>query len=96
MRFMARVAPQRFGPVAEGFGIAFDPAHPTPAALACADRADEFIAQFDVPKTLGEAKVPRQQIGQIVGPILNELRHHEVVDRPVTEAEVLALLESCY
>ena len=96
MRFMAQVAPERFGPVAEGFGIAFDPAHPMPAALACADRAHEFIAQFDVPKTLGEAKVPRQEIGQIVGPILNELRHHEVVDRPVTEAEVLALLESCY
>src|SRR6516162_1827006 len=96
MRFMAQVAPQRFGPVAEGFGIAFDPAHPMPAALACADRAQEFIAQFDVPKTLGEAKVPRQEIGQIVGPILNGLRHHEVVDRPVTEAEVLALLESCY
>jgi alcohol dehydrogenase len=96
MRFMARVAPQRFGPVAEGFGIAFDPAYPTPAALACADRTEQFIRQFDVPKTLREAKVPRQEIGQIVGPILHALAHQEVVDRPVTEAEVLALLESCY
>lgn len=96
MRFMADVAPQRFGPVAEGFGIAFDPANPKPAALACADRTEKFIAQFDVPKTLREAKVPREEIGQIVAPIAHELQHNGVVDRPVTEREILALLESCY
>ena len=59
MRFMAGIAAQRFGPVAEGFGIPFDPENPKPAALACADRTEEFIAQFDVPKTLKEAGVPR-------------------------------------
>ncbi len=96
MRFMAEIAPQRFGPVAAGFGIAFDPANPKPAALACADRTEEFIAQFDVPKTLRAAKVPHQEIGQIVEPIVRELEHNGVVDRPVTAAEVLALLESCY
>ncbi len=97
MRFMAGIAPQRFGPVAEGFGIPFDPEDPKPAALACADRTEAFIAQFDVPKTLKQAGVPHDEIGQIVAPIAHELAHMGVVDRPLNpEAEVLALLESCY
>jgi alcohol dehydrogenase len=96
MRFMANIAPQRFGPVAEGFGIAFDPANPKPAALACADKTEQFIAQFDVPKTLKAAGVPREEIGSIVKPIVHELEHNGVVDRPLSEAEVLGLLESCY
>jgi alcohol dehydrogenase len=96
MRFMADIAPQRFGPVAEGFGIEFDSENPKPAALECADRTEQFIAQFDVPKTLKEAGVPRNEIGSIVKPIVHELEHMGVVDRPLTEAEVQALLESCY
>jgi maleylacetate reductase len=96
MRFMAGIAPQRFGPVAEGFGIEFDPENPKSAALACADRTEQFIAQFDVPKTLKEAGVPREELKDIVAPITHELEHNGVVDRPLSEAEVLALLESCY
>ncbi len=96
MRFMADIAPQRFGPVAEGFGIAFDPENPKPAALACADRTEEFIAQFDVPKTLKAAGVPRGEIKEIVGPITHELEHNGVVDRALSESEVQSLLESCY
>jgi alcohol dehydrogenase len=96
MRFMAGIAAHRFGPVAEGFGIPFDPADPKPAALACADRTEQFIAQFDVPKRLRDAKVPRNEIGQIVTPIARELEHNGVVDRPLTEQEVLALLEAVY
>ena len=96
MRFMAGIAAHRFGPVAEGFGIPFDPANPKPAALACADRTEQFIAQFDVPKRLRDAKVPRNEIGQIVAPIARELEHNGVVDRPLTEQEVLGLLEAVY
>lgn len=96
MRLMANIAPQRFGPVAEGFGIPFDPDNPKPAALACADKTEQFIAQFDVPKSLREAGVPRAEINQIVGPITHELEHMGVVDRPLSAAEVQALLESCY
>jgi alcohol dehydrogenase class IV len=96
MRFMAEVAPQRFGPIAEGYKIPFDPANPKPAALACADRTEQFIAQFDVPKKLRDAKVPRNELSEIVAPIAHELEHLGVVDRPVTEKEVLALLEAVY
>jgi alcohol dehydrogenase class IV len=96
MRYMANIAPQRFGPVAEGFGIAFDPENPKPAALVCADKTEQFIARFDVPKTLKAAGVPRDEIKSIVAPIVHELEHNGVVDRPLSEAEVLELLESCY
>jgi len=96
MRFMAAIAPERFGPIAEGYKIPFDPENPKPAALACADRTAEFIAQFDVPKTLHAAGVPRDEIGQIVAPIAHELEHQGVVDRPISEKEVLELLESVY
>lgn len=96
MRFMAGIAPERFGPIAEGYKIPFDPENPTTAAMACANRTAEFIAQFDVPKTLRAAGVPRDEIGQIVAPIARELAHQSVVDRPVTEKEVLELLESVY
>src|SRR5580698_8059474 len=96
MRFMAEISPERFGPVAEGYGIPFDRTNPKPAALKCADRTEEFIAQFDVPKRLRDVKVPREEIASIVGPITHELSHNGVVDRPMTQQEVLALLEACY
>ena len=96
MRFMAQLAADRFGPVAEGYKIPFDPANPLPAALQCADRTAEFIGQFDVPTRLRDAGVPRDEIGSIVAPITHELQHNGVVDRPMTEQEVLALLEACY
>ncbi len=50
MRFMAGIAAERFGPIAEGYRIPFDRANPKPAALECADRTEEFIGQFDVPE----------------------------------------------
>jgi maleylacetate reductase len=96
MRFMAGIAPHRFGPVAEGYGIPFDPARPKIAALECAERTAQFIGQFDVPKTLKDAGVPHDEIGQIVAPITHELEHMGVVDRPLTEQEVLGLLEASY
>jgi hypothetical protein len=80
--------------VAEGYGIPFDPANPRPAALACADRTAEFIAQFDVPRTLRAAGVPLNELNQIVGPIKHELDHMGVIDRSLTEAEILGLLEA--
>jgi alcohol dehydrogenase class IV len=96
MRFMADLAAERFGPIAEGFGIPFDPANPKRAALACADRTAEFIAQFDVPRTLKAAGVPHEEIGEIVDPITHELEKMGVTDRPLTRAEVLGLLEASY
>lgn len=96
MRFMATFAADRFGPIAEGYGIRFDRANPGPAALACADATDKFISQFDVPRKLGAARVPENEIGEIVAPIVHELKRIGGVGREVTDAEVLALLKACY
>ncbi|MGC2419228.1 MAG: iron-containing alcohol dehydrogenase, partial [Candidatus Acidiferrales bacterium] len=96
MRFMAELGPQRFGPIAKGFGIAFDPANPKPGALACADRVEKFIAQFDVPHCLRDARVPKSEVGEIAGTIEHHFARLNVVDRPVTREEILALLDVAY
>jgi maleylacetate reductase len=96
MRLMADVAPERFGPIAEGFRLPFDPAHPKVGALACAERTAQFIAQFDVPHTLKEAGVPRQEIAQIVPTVLHEVERAGVVDRHLTQQDVVGLLEAVY
>ncbi len=96
MRFMADIAPQRFGPIAEGFGIRFDAANPKSSALECADRTAKFIAQFDVPHSLKEANVPRAEISQIAGTVLDEVERAKVVDRAVTREEIVSLLEAAY
>ena len=96
MRFMAEIAPERFGPIAEGFKIPFDPSNPKLAALACADRTAEFIGQFNVTTRLRDAGVPRAELGSIVAPIADAIERNGVVDRPMSEQEILALLEAAY
>ena len=96
MRFMAGIAPERFGPIAEGFGIPFDRPNPKASALACADRTAQFIASFDVPHSLKDVGVSRNEIQQIVPAVLHEVKERAVVDKPITEAEVLALLEASH
>jgi alcohol dehydrogenase len=96
MRFMSDVAPQRFGPIAEGLGVRFDSSNPKTAALECADRVARFIAQFDVPHSLKEAGAPHAEITQIAGTVLDEVERSKVVDRPVTREEIISLLETAY
>ncbi len=96
MRFMADIAPQRFGPITEGLSVRFDPSNPKPAALECADRVAKFIAQFDVPHSLKEAGAPHGEITQIAGTVLDEVERSKVVDRPVTREEIVSLLEAAY
>jgi alcohol dehydrogenase class IV len=96
MRFMAEMAPQRFGPIAKGFAIAFDPASPRAGALACADRTEKFIAQFDVPHCLRDAGVPKNEVGDIAGTVGHHFARLNAVDRQVTREEILALLDAAY
>jgi len=96
MRFMAEIAPERFGPIAEGFRIPFDLAKPKPGAFACAERTAEFIAKFDVPNSLKKVGVPRTELDQIVPTVLHELEKSGVVDRAVKAQDVTGLLEAAY
>ena len=96
MRFMAGIAPDRFGPIAEGLGVRFDVSNPHPGALACAERVARFIAQFDVPRRLKDAGVPHNEIAQVAAPVLDEVERSKVVDRPVTREDIVSLLEAAY
>jgi alcohol dehydrogenase len=96
MRFMADIAPDRFGPIAEGLGVTYSTANARNAALECADRVAKFIAQFDVPHSLKQAGVPQGEITQIAGTVLDEVERSKVVDRPVTREEIVGLLEAAY
>jgi alcohol dehydrogenase class IV len=96
MRFMAQAAPQRFEAIAEGFEVPFDPADPRPAARQCAERAAEFIRELGVPTRLGEAGVPRAELGQIVEPVLGEINGARTLENPVTAKDMTALLEAAY
>ncbi|HUI39145.1 MAG TPA: hypothetical protein VLY22_00820, partial [Candidatus Nitrosotalea sp.] len=70
--------------------------NPKAGALVCADKTAEFIAQFEVPRSLKAAGVPRNEIAEIVPTVQHELQRSGVVDRPLTNAEVMALLEASY
>jgi alcohol dehydrogenase class IV len=96
MRLMARLAPARFGPIAEGFDLRFDAAAPGPAAAECAERAARFIGQFEVPTRLRDVGVPREELAQIAGAVLEEINRAQTVDRPLTESDLTALLEAAY
>jgi len=96
MRFMADLAPERFRPIAEGFGVPFDPVEPKRAALACADRAAAFIAQFDVPQRLRDVRIPADELCQVADVVHEVMDAAHVVDRPVTKADLNTLLANAY
>ena len=96
MRFMAAVAPERFGPIAQGFGLRFDAGNPKMAAQECADRVAKFIARFEVPNRLRDVGVPREEIGSIADTVLEEVKRSNTVGREVTIANLLEILEAAY
>jgi alcohol dehydrogenase class IV len=96
MRFMAEQAPDRFEAIAEGFEVPFDPGDPRPAAMQCAERAAEFIKELGVPTRLSEAGVPREELDQIIEPVLNEINGARTLEKALTVQDVTKLLEAAY
>ena len=96
MRFMADLAAERFRPIAEGFGVPFDTAEPKRAALACADRAAAFIAQFEVPQRLRDVGVPEDELPDVADVVHDVMDAAHVVDRPVTRDDLVRLLANAY
>jgi len=45
---------------------------------------------------LGAAGVPRNEIGEVAGTIAQAVEQSQVMDRPLTREEVVALLEAAY
>ena len=96
MRFMAGVAPERFGPIAEGLGLPFDPAAPRPGALACAGRVADFIAGFDVPRSLKAVGVGHNEVARIAVAVHEEIEAFGVIGRPISREEVADLLNAAW
>jgi alcohol dehydrogenase class IV len=96
MLFMAEIAADRFGPIAEGFGIRFDRGNPRSAALECADRTAQFIKKFEVPTRLRDVGVPREEISRIAGTVLEEVKRSNTVGADVTLEQLVAILDSTY
>ena len=96
MRFMAGIAPERFGAIAEGFGVRFDPRDARSAALECADRAAKFIGKFEVPMRLRDVGVAREEISRIAGTVLEEVKRSNTVGADVTLEQLVAILDAAY
>lgn len=96
MRFMASVAPERFGPIAGGLGVPFDPAAPAAGAVACADRVAAFIAALGLPARLREVGVPGSEVHEIAGVVHDAMERSQVIGRPLRLDEVSAMLGAAH
>jgi alcohol dehydrogenase class IV len=96
MRFMANIAADRFGPIAEGFGIRFDERDPRSSALECADRTAKFIRKFEVPYRLRDVGVAHEDISKIAGTVLEEVKHSNTVGAEVTLEQLIAILDAAF
>jgi len=96
MRFMATQAPDRFAPIAQAFGHPFDYTKATETALACADRMQGFIAQFQLPQRLRDVQVPELEIPDVASLVSDILASAHASDSPASSAQVAALLTAAY
>ncbi|HWU06171.1 MAG TPA: iron-containing alcohol dehydrogenase [Streptomyces sp.] len=96
MRFMAEVAPERFGPIARALDVPYDAAAPHQAATACAERVRQFISAFDLPTSLEEVGANQQDLPRVAEQTREELAGFDAVDRPVSADELLALLRAAF
>jgi maleylacetate reductase len=96
MRLMAGVAPERFGPIARAFDLAFDDENPGKAALESADRMALFISRFDLPQRLRDVEVPQDEVREIAGLVHDILDKAPISERAVSREQVEALLTGAY
>jgi alcohol dehydrogenase len=96
MRFMADAVPSRFSAIARAFGVPFDAVDEKRAALACAARTAALIAQLGLPHRLRDVSVPRDELDEIAGLVSGLMARAHVVPRPVSGADVAAILAAAY
>jgi alcohol dehydrogenase class IV len=96
MRFMASVAPERFGPIAEGLGVSFDAAAPPRGALACADRVACIISGLGLPTRLRDVGVPAEDVADIADVVHDAMERSQVIGRPLQPDEISALLGAAH
>jgi len=95
MRYMATKAPERFGPIAQAFGLSFDLANAKDAALESADHMTRFIAQFKLPQRLRDVHVPLEEIRDVAGLVHDILDHAQASEHPAS-SELASMLTAAY
>ena len=95
MRYMAARAPERFGPIAQAFGVSFDVANAKDGALESADRMTRFIAQFQLPQRLRDVHVPLEEIREVAGLVHDILDDAQASDHPSSE-QLASMLTAAY
>ena len=96
MRLMASLVPERFEAIAQGFGVPWNAALPGAGALACADRVAGLIVELGLPNRIRDLNVPREELPPIAARVHEGMMKAGVVDKPVTVADVQALLDAAY
>jgi alcohol dehydrogenase class IV len=93
---MASTDAARFGPIAAGLGVGFDPSKPERAAMACADRVEQLIDSLDVARSLDAVGVPHAALDGIAEAAVAEISSHDMASGPITTATIRSLLEGAY
>jgi alcohol dehydrogenase class IV len=95
MRFMGKVAPERFDLLADTLGIdrGLDASM---RAIACADRIGDFIAGLGVPTRLRDYDVKESELNDIVQMVLDQVTLSGTIGRPVTAAEMGEVIRDCW
>jgi alcohol dehydrogenase len=96
MRFMARLAPERFAAIAAACGVPFEAGAPKAGALACAGRVASFISALGVPTRLRDAGVPETEIAPVAAVVHALMEDAGIVGRPVTVEELEGLLREAF
>jgi alcohol dehydrogenase len=96
MRHMAARAPERFGPIAQAFGVSFDVASAKDGALESADRMTRFIAQFQLPQRLRDVHVPLEEIREVAGLVHDILNSAQASDHPPSSEQLVSMLAAAY
>jgi alcohol dehydrogenase len=96
MRLMASLAPERFEPIAQGFGVPWEPSNPRATAMACADRLAALIPELGLPSRIRDLKIPREALPPIAARVHDGMVKAAVVDTAVALEDVQALLDAAY
>jgi len=96
MRSVAAKRPDLFEGIAGALRIAFDPAQPRPAALACADAVAALVASLELPSTLSAVGVDQGELDGVAAVVHEVMSHAVRVGHAVTRAEVAAVLSAAF
>jgi alcohol dehydrogenase len=96
MRLMASLAPERFAAIAAGFDVPWSQSDPQAGAMACADRVAGLIVELGLPGRIRDLNVPREELPPIAARVHEGMMKAGVVDKPVSRADVQALLDAAY